>query len=1113
MVAVCAVASSCMTNGGHSDHGAGTTAGATVAYIGEPLNTAPVSGLLWYHDKTPAEVTSLLNGTNRLVSIQVAQASPLKLTVTMVPNTGTYQKTWYWFTDLTPEKLQLVIQTLRARPVSMDAYVSNGVTLFAVVMVSNAGTEFQGWHWYNGGSVADLTTAAQGSRLIDLRRTGTGSGTQYTALIVANNGPDATQSWWYLGQTVPQILANLAANDAYLVSLSPADTTGATYDVVMNKSVGVGWTWYFDISESQVNGFLSQNQMRPVDVKSVTVNGQRFYTVIMVQNTWSAAQQANAACDATVTSGWLANPVATGLGTPSTTDPIDNVFSSLMKNNAITGGSVSVTKDGNLVLTRAYGFANKEQLEIAHPDSIFRVASVSKVVTGMAILLLIDQNKIHPDDAVFPILGLAANPPNVNDHTNLNTMTVFDLLHHMGGFDPNTGCSNCATIGDPVTANPSPVVKDQKLATGVCTNVGGTITCGQPPNCTQEIQWVISHPDLPGSLAFLPGAVADYSNLGYCILGALIEKVTGTDYGTWVTNNILNPSGARDFHVGQTLGVQDREVSYYEAGTTTSVFDPKNLVGQLPGPYGGNVQVPRPYGSYFVEGSPASGGWAASTIDWLRFQVAIDGRRAPAFLSSARVDDIKAYPGSNPDYIPYVGGVTDGGLVPDISGDKLGPKYFYGPGWDIHHDAGFPAFAGDWSVGGSIAGTNTIAIHMANGFGIAGFVNDSTNSYDLFGTLYQAFSAAQGVDGSWFSGDLFDQYASYTGWMTGSQYQTYFNQQVLTGLYPTRIEGINHVGTPMFRAAFAPFKGYAWESHHGFGCTDYQAINSSLAAKGYKQTSLQSYVDTDGTRRYQATWVDWSACSPSCTSGSPCTGNADCQSGICTNGTCAPPLCAPTCGVGTNCGSNADCASGLCKAGICAVPTCSPSCATGQPCTAPSDCASSVCTAGKCAPPACATAPSKCNQNNPCGSDSDCGSNVCVHGLCAPPACSPSCGNGSLCNNNSNCASFVCGTNFTCKSPPCATQAGKCPTQSPCGVGSDCGSGICMSGLCQAPACSPNCGNGIACSDNGNCGSKICRNAVCVAQACAPNCGTGLPCGSNNDCHSPHICKSNSTCQ
>ena len=359
---------------------------------------------------------------------------------------------------------------------------------------------------------------------------------------------------------------------------------------------------------------------------------------------------------------------------------------------------------------------------------------------------------------------------------------------------------------EPVTGRAGPEPRNGRF-----TNVNGTVTCGQPANCKQYIQWVISHPD-SGILAWTPGTTYDYSNFGYCVLGATIEKVTGTDYATWVTNNILTPNGARDVHIGQTLGVQDREVSYYHNNSVvTSLFDPQDLVGP----------VPAPYGNYYVEGSPASGGWSASTIDWLRFQAAIDGRRGTPLLTS-ELGDVYAYPGPPGSTTIPMGGFISGDGGGDISNQgpsSMGPSYFYGAGWDIHAAADSVASAGDWTHSGFILGTSTIDIHMSNGFGIVGFLNDTTNSgnYDLYGNLYAAFNAANGVNGNWFSQDLFDQYASYTGWMTGSQYQAYFDQQVQTGLYPARIEGINHFGTPMFRAAFARSRGMRGRATMGSG--------------------------------------------------------------------------------------------------------------------------------------------------------------------------------------------------------------------------------------------------------------------------------------------------------
>ena len=554
-----------------------------------------------------------------MVSIQVAKTSPLLFTGTMVPNTGTYVRTWWWYTGLTPAQLQLFTQTLRARPVSLDAYTLNGATVFATVMVSNSGSEAQGWWWWNG-DLADLTSQIQqhNARLVDLRQTGNGSTNQYTGLMVSNTGPDATQSWWYTGLTPAQITANLSANGAYLVSIAPADTTGSTFDVVMNQSPnpGIAWGWYFDISASQVSSLLAQNQMRPVDVKSYIINNQRYFVTIMLQNTWSAAQQSDATCDANVVAAWNATPTATGVGTPSTVAAYDAIFGPMIEAYGIPGGSVSVIKNGQLVLARAYGYSDQQQVRIAHPDNMFRIASVSKQITSAAILNLIDHNMLQLTDTPFTLLGLTANPPANLDHTKLNSITVADLLHQAGGFSREGPCTGCLTIGDPVgTPDTWTIEQQQNLQTGVCTNTG-TVTCGQPPKCDQYIQWVLSQPD-SSTVLWQPGTTYDYSNFGYCVLGALVEKVTGTDYGTWVANNILGPSGAHDVLPGTTLGTQDREVSYYDPSSVSkSVYDPNFLVGNVPGQYG----------NYYVEGSPASGGWIASTVDFLRFQGTIDGR-------------------------------------------------------------------------------------------------------------------------------------------------------------------------------------------------------------------------------------------------------------------------------------------------------------------------------------------------------------------------------------------------------------------------------------------------------------------------------------------------------
>jgi CubicO group peptidase (beta-lactamase class C family) len=1074
----------------------------TQAEIGEPLDTAPAAWSWWF-GKSASEVTALAGSNNRLVSIQVSSASPLRFTVAMVQNTGSYAKNWWWFPDLTPENLQLYSIVLNARAVSMDAYLVNGSVHFAVVMLNNTSTDAKAWWFYDGTSLADLTSMLQqkGARLIDLRQYANGS--RYVALLVSNTGPDATPWWWYTHQTISQINSLLTQNSAFLVSAQPADASASTFNVIMNQNPdpGIAWWTYYSYDESHINGFLSQNHARPVDVKSYVVNGQTLFTMTMVSNSWTSAQQAEATCDANVLANWTSQPQATGLGSPSTVAAYDAVFAPFLQSTGTTGGAVAVTKNGRLVLARGYGFADSGRLQLVQPDSRFRLASLSKQITSAAILLLIQKQIINPqtgvpltlNDTPFTILGLQPNPmPSGGiQHPTLNSITIAQLLQHTGGFSREGCTTGCLTTGDPVGSQDNFIVEAaQSLTTGTCTPQGGPlnpVACGLPPNCTQDIQWILSQPD-SSTIKWTPGTVMDYSNFGYCVLGAMLQRVTGTDFATWVQNNVLGPAGVTDLVPGYETSVLDREVSYYDSGIVKSVWDP---LGVAP-------TVPAPYGDYYLEGSPASGGYVGSPVDLLRYQVSIDGRNGqPALLTPTSISELTANPAVQGYTIDATG---------TIVATPTDPNAWYGFGWSVNN-------VGNWWHTGLLAGTLTEQIHANNGFGFAAFYNSSSNalSAGMDGKFWEAFNGAGAENGDWLSVDLFDQYRSYTPWMNWSDYQSYYDSHAPLGLYPSVVEGRSQTGTPMYRAVYAPFKGSAYETHHNMDCLTFQQRTSALASQGFQTASLQSFVANDGLRRYQATWVKWSSCAPSCGNNGSCSSNGDCASNLCQNGKCQPPACAPSCGVGVGCGSNADCSSGVCSSGKCAAPSCSPKCSDGAPCNNNGDCSSFVCTSGTCRPPSCASAPSKCNQGAPCGANADCGSKVCANGQCQAPSCSPACSYGASCNNNGDCSSFVCGSNYTCQSPWCATTPSKCARGAPCGAPSDCGSGVCTSGLCQPPACAPSCGNGSACNDNSDCGSTVCTNATCRAPSCSPNCGSGTRCGSNSDCRS-RVCRSNATC-
>src|SRR5690606_271118 len=116
-------------------------------------------------------------------------------------------------------------------------------------------------------------------------------------------------------------------------------------------------------------------------------------------------------------------------------------------------------------------------------------------------------------------------------------------------------------------------------------------------------------------LDFDPGTKYAYSNYGYCLLGRVIEKLTGQAYDEYVRREILAPLGIQRMRLGKTRsdGRGPDEVKYYDSRTGTSVF-----AEDLGKP------VPQPYGAWYLEAMDAHGGWLASAVDLARFSVAFD---------------------------------------------------------------------------------------------------------------------------------------------------------------------------------------------------------------------------------------------------------------------------------------------------------------------------------------------------------------------------------------------------------------------------------------------------------------------------------------------------------
>jgi N-acyl-D-amino-acid deacylase len=288
--------------------------------------------------------------------------------------------------------------------------------------------------------------------------------------------------------------------------------------------------------------------------------------------------------------------------------PYDELMEGLLRKWDLAGGSLAVARDDRLLLARGYGLANREKSIPVEPTSLFRLASLSKTVTAVAVLQLVQDGRLALDDKVVRILGDTGPRAGRITDPRVNDITVRHLLQHSAGFDRDRS-------GD-VVFLPG--------AADAAKRQGGPL----PPDCA-----TILRDSLERKLDFRPGERFAYSNIGYCILGRVVERVSGAPYELHVRQRVLAPAGVTRMKVGRTLEAADGEVTYYDHRGAKEARAMPGLGLKL---------APRPYGAFAVETMDSYGGWLAAPVDYLRFVLAIGGRRGTALLDRATVTEMNA---------------------------------------------------------------------------------------------------------------------------------------------------------------------------------------------------------------------------------------------------------------------------------------------------------------------------------------------------------------------------------------------------------------------------------------------------------------------------------------
>src|SRR4028118_343657 len=197
----------------------------------------------------------------------------------------------------------------------------------------------------------------------------------------------------------------------------------------------------------------------------------------------------------------------------------DAQMQTFLNNYQIPGATFAITKNGKLIYMRAFGTANRAGTEMTQPYHMFRIASLSKPITSIAIMKLIENGQLNLSDKPFGPGGILNTDPyfanaNISDQRVYN-ITIQHLLEHSAGWNRDLPMP-------PGPLSPYPWGYGSSDPADFPLHVTETLGEANPVTRRAQIKFSIQK-----GLDFTPGTAYTYSNMGYLVLGEVIEKKTG----------------------------------------------------------------------------------------------------------------------------------------------------------------------------------------------------------------------------------------------------------------------------------------------------------------------------------------------------------------------------------------------------------------------------------------------------------------------------------------------------------------------------------------------------------------------------------------------------------
>ena len=390
--------------------------------------------------------------------------------------------------------------------------------------------------------------------------------------------------------------------------------------------------------------------------------------------------------------------------------PFDELMTSFVEENAVPGASLAVTRLGKLVYARGFGYSDVERKEPVDPAALFRIASLSKPITAVAVLQLVDQGKLSLDDKVVDRMKLTpAITKTSKPDPRWQQITIRHCLQHTGGWDREKSYD--------------PVFKPSDIATA--------LGIRPPVTPVHIVRFMMGQP-----LDFAPGEQYAYSNLGYLVLGRILEAVARQKYERQVSKGVLSPLGIKRMQLGRALADYrvKGEVKYYDRKSRTgpALFPPR--LGQ---------EVPFQYGAMNVDAFEAHGGWIASAVDLVKFASAFDEPAKCSILSEKCISEMWARPAG------IAGKEPDGSLKDS----------YYGCGWSVR-PVGNKGKLNAWHTG-AMCGTESLLVRRWDGLNWAVLFNteNTPSGGRLAGLIDGRMHQAADQVKDWPVPDLFNKFS------------------------------------------------------------------------------------------------------------------------------------------------------------------------------------------------------------------------------------------------------------------------------------------------------------------------------------------------------------------